>query len=81
MTVTSREILETAIAQLQTLAAFLDDQLGQGRGAPEPSFANLEARACKEALLALRVLVPRLQAARNVATPRDLPGSKNRAPS
>ena len=76
MTITSREILETAIAQLQTLAAFLDDQLGQGAARVQPSFANLEARACKEALLALSALIPRLQAARNVATQRDLPGLK-----
>jgi hypothetical protein len=64
VTITSLEMLETAIAQLQTLAAFLDDQLGQVRGAREPSFVNREARACKEALVSLRMLIPRLQAAR-----------------
>jgi len=63
MTITSHEMLDTDIAQLQTLAAFLDDQLAQERGAREPWLANLEARTCTEALLLLSVLIPRLQAA------------------
>jgi hypothetical protein len=38
--------------------------MGELRDKPEP--ANLEARACKEILLTISVLIPKLQAARYV---------------
>ena len=44
--ITRRELLETSIAQLKTLAAFLSDQLAD---AADGSVA-LETRACKEIL-------------------------------
>jgi hypothetical protein len=59
MMITPQELLDTSIAQLQTLAAFLDDQLADGSedggcGAPE-------AGACRELLGSLRVLIPKLE--------------------
>jgi hypothetical protein len=61
--ITPGELLDTSIAQLQTLVAFLGDQLGDRNGRPEP--ATLEARACEEILLSLSVLIPKLEAARH----------------
>jgi hypothetical protein len=51
MTVTPLELLDTSIAQLQTLVAFLDDQLGWTES------ATLETRACKEIARSLCVLI------------------------
>jgi hypothetical protein len=65
MTITPGELLDTSIAQLHTLAAFLGDQLGEPGGRGEARFASLEVCACKEVLVSLSVLIPRLQAARN----------------
>jgi hypothetical protein len=42
MTITPVELLDTSIAQLQTLVAFLDDQLDG------TAFATAETYACKE---------------------------------
>ena len=53
MMITSQELLETSIAQLQTLAAFLSDQLSDAAGGP----AELETDACKEILRALGELI------------------------
>jgi hypothetical protein len=64
MTITPRVLLDTSIAQLQMLAAFLADELGEYRHRSE--VASVEARACKEALLSVSALIPRLQAARYV---------------
>jgi hypothetical protein len=64
MTLTPGVLLDTSIAQLRTLAAFLAEEMGELRDKPEP--ANLEARACKEILLTISVLIPKLQAARYV---------------
>jgi hypothetical protein len=58
MMITSGELLDTSIAQLQTLAAFLDEQLGDRSERAEP--AASEARACKEILLSLSVLILKL---------------------
>jgi hypothetical protein len=64
MTLTPGVLLDTSIAQLRTLAAFLAEEMGEYRDKAEP--ASLEARACKEILLTISVLIPKLQAARYV---------------
>ena len=66
MTLTPCVLLDTSIAQLRTLAAFLAEEMGEYRDKAEP--ASLEARACKEILLTISVLIPKLQAARYVVT-------------
>jgi len=64
-------LLDTSIANLHTLAAFLADELGNcGR---ESSVPSPEARACREALLTISVLIPKLQAARYVVTDAAIP--------
>jgi Mg/Co/Ni transporter MgtE len=66
MTTTPRLLLDTSIAQLQTLASFLAEEMGQYR--QRTVVATPEARACKEILLTISVLIPKLQAARYVVT-------------
>lgn len=51
MTITPPELLDTSIAQLQTLVAFLDDQLSWTES------AALETRACKEIARSLCLLI------------------------
>jgi len=71
MTITPRLLLDTSIAQLQTLASFLAEEMGeysQRAVVPTP-----EARACKEILLTISVLIPKLQAARYVVTDENMP--------
>jgi hypothetical protein len=63
MILTPRVLLDTSIAQLRTLAAFLAEEMGEYG---QRDAANLEARACKEILLTISVLIPKLQAARYV---------------
>ena len=67
---TPRVLLDTSIAQLRTLASFLAEEMGEYRYQSE--VANLEARACKEILLTISVLIPKLQAARYVVTDDDV---------
>jgi hypothetical protein len=77
MMITPGDLLDTSIAQLQTLAAFLGDQLGDSSDRPE--FASSEARACQDILLSLSVLIVRLQAARHTTPARQTiaePGPK-----
>jgi len=64
MSLTPRVLLDTSIAQLRILAAFLAEEMGEYRQQSEAT--NLEARACKEILLTISVLIPKLQAARYV---------------
>ncbi len=64
MTITPRVLLDTSIAQLQTLAAFLAEEMGEYR--QRAVVATPEALACKEILLTISVLIPKLQAARYV---------------
>ncbi len=71
MTLPPRLLLDTSIAQLRTLAAFLAEEMGEYREKSEP--ASLEARACKEILLTISVLIPKLQAARFVVADEGLP--------
>jgi hypothetical protein len=56
-------LLETSIAQLTTLASFLAEQMGT---AVEQEERAVEARACKELLLSISVLLPKLHAAKYV---------------
>jgi hypothetical protein len=58
MVITPGELLDTSMAQLETLAAFLGDQLGDG--SEQPEFATAEALACWEILLSLRALILKL---------------------
>jgi hypothetical protein len=65
MTTTPPQVLlDTSIAQLRTLAAFLAEEMGEYR--QRSVVASPEARACKEILLTISVLIPKLQAARYV---------------
>ena len=50
--ITPRELLETSIAQLKTLAAFLSDQLADAADG-----VAFETRACKEILRAVSGLI------------------------
>jgi hypothetical protein len=71
MTSAPRVLLDTSIANLRTLAAFFADELtncGQSRQVPTP-----EARACREVLMTISVLIPKLQAARYVVADGGLP--------
>jgi hypothetical protein len=60
--IAARELLDTSIGQLQTLTAFLREQLGEGGHGSE--FETAERRACNELLAYLPVLILRLEAAR-----------------
>lgn len=77
MSLTPSVLLDTSIAQLRILAAFLAEEMGEYRNQAEA--ANLEARACKEILLTISVLIPKLQAARYVVVAEegaDTPGAR-----
>jgi hypothetical protein len=65
MTATPRELLDTSIAQLQTLTAFLDDQLAASAHQAE-SAATTEIRACEEIFVSLRALIVKVQSARRM---------------
>ena len=57
MTITPGELLETSVAQLRTLVAFLGEQLdGSARGATAQS-GMLEVRACQNILVSLTVVL------------------------
>lgn len=72
MTPTPHTLLDISIAQLQTLASFLAEEMGSAREREREreNSVSPETRACKEILLTLSVLIPKLQAARYVI-PRD----------
>ena len=75
ITITTNELLDTTIAQLRTLAAFLREQLGHGT--ESKTSASPQVRACREVLGSLSVLILRLQAAREAragAGESELPG-------
>jgi hypothetical protein len=59
--ITSRDLLDTSIAQLETLVRFLGEQLREGREGSERDAAD--TRACCETLRSLSVLILKLQAA------------------
>jgi len=59
MLITPREMLDTSVAQLETLAAFLGEQLGEdGDG---PGHGATEICACNEILGSLRALILRVR--------------------
>ena len=61
-------ILDSSISQLRTLASVLVEEMGSA--APSAHGASPEARACREILLTVSVLIPKLQAAKHL-----LPGA------
>lgn len=65
-------LIDSSIVQLQRLSAFLVDELGELRD--QSRIATVEARACKEILLSITVLIPKLQAARYVVGEVDANG-------
>jgi len=69
MMITPQELLDTSIAQLRTLAAFLSEQLGQSGERSES--AAMEVQRCEEILLSLSVLILRLQAAQIIGRHED----------
>lgn len=58
MTITPRELLDTSIGQLRTLAAFLSDQLNDSNDRTKA--ASLETRACRQIQRSLSVLISEL---------------------
>ena len=59
MLITPQEVLDTSVAQLETLAAFLCEQLDES--IDDPTRATQETRACQEILGSLRVLILRVR--------------------
>jgi len=59
MLITPQEVLDTSVAQLETLAAFLREQLDES--VDDPRQVTDETRACKEILGSLRVLILRVR--------------------
>jgi hypothetical protein len=57
MTITPDELLETSIAQLRTLVAFLGEQLDGSADGNTAQSSTLEVRACKSMLDSLTVLL------------------------
>jgi hypothetical protein len=57
MTITPDELLETSIAQLRTLVAFLGEQLDGSADGDTAQSSTLEVRACKDMLDSLTVLL------------------------
>ena len=57
MTITPGELLETSIGQLQTLVAFLGEQLDGSGGGDTARSSSLEVRACQDILISLTVLL------------------------
>jgi hypothetical protein len=66
MTTTPRELLDTSIAQLQVLSAFLGEQLA-GYADESQSSITPETSACQEILVSLGALILKVQAARRHA--------------
>ena len=59
MMISTQELLDTSVAQLRTLSAFLDEQLCQRDGPPVRATSGTEA--CNEILQSLRALIVRVQ--------------------
>ena len=55
MTITPGELLETSIAQLRTLVAFLGEQLDESGSGDTAQASAPEVRACKDILVSLTV--------------------------
>ena len=61
MTATPRELLDTSIAQLQLLRAFLGDQLANRAVEPKKDSGAPEILACREILVSLGALIVKVQ--------------------
>ena len=57
MTITPGELLQTSIAQLRTLVAFLGEQLDESAGGDTAQSSALEVRAGQDMLVSLTVLL------------------------
>lgn len=57
MTITPGELLETSIAQVRTLAAFLGEQLDESVRGDDAQSMSQEVRACKDMLASLIALL------------------------
>jgi hypothetical protein len=62
---TAQEVLDTSVAQLETLAAFLHEQLAEGSDGP--GRVTTETRACNEILRSLRALIPKVRTREGLA--------------
>jgi hypothetical protein len=69
MSATPRELLDTAIAQLQMLTAFLGDQLADN-AVESRSSDTAEILACREILLSLGALIVKVEAASRATSRR-----------
>ena len=61
------QLIDETIDHLQTLAAHFEDETSEGLSNAAP--LSPDAKRCKEALLTINVLIPKLRAAR-MAQPR-----------
>ena len=61
------QLIDQTIDHLQTLAAHFEDETSEGLASAAP--LSPDAKRCKEALLTINVLIPKLRAAR-MAQPR-----------
>ena len=61
------QLIDQTIDQLQTLAAHFEDETSHGM--PNAAPLSPDAKRCKEALMTINVLIPKLRAAR-IAQPR-----------
>jgi hypothetical protein len=64
MTITPRELLDTSIGQLRTLAAFLSDQLSES--SERTKAVSLETRACRQIQCSLSMLISELAVGHSV---------------
>ena len=56
------QLIDQTIDHLQTLAAHFEDETNEGM--PNPGTLSPDARRCKEALMTINVLIPKLRAAK-----------------
>jgi hypothetical protein len=73
MTATPRELLDTSIAQLQMLTAFLGDQLADS-AVESKSSDTPEIVACREILVSLAALMAKAQATTRLTSARASSG-------
>jgi hypothetical protein len=76
MTLTPHDLLDVSIAQLNTLASFLAEEMGAAR--ERVDVVTPEVRACEEILLTISVLIPKLQAALYVMPREAMPSTRAR---
>jgi hypothetical protein len=69
MSISPQTVIDQSIRQLQTLSTILAAEIQQSPGSDAP--LPLEKRICKEALLTVSVLLPKLHQARRVVEAPD----------